>query len=67
MSKDCISVLKNNLLELADSDERDELQEIFSREIEIPQSNCFNVDEDPYSYRIDDYMTEETRKILLDE
>lgn len=67
MAKDCIDILKNNLLEIADSDDRPELQEIFSREIEIPVTGEYNVEEDPYSYRIDDYMTEETRKILLDE
>lgn len=61
---DCIDILKTNLMGIADSDQRDELQDILSLEIEIPPTGVFDVDEDVDSFNIDDYMTDETRKRL---
>lgn len=57
--------LKNNLYKLAaDDKERSELDEIFAREIEIPQSGCYDIDEDPDWFCFEDYMTSDTKKKL---
>lgn len=77
MAKDCIDILKNKMLELSNEEEKQELQEIFSREIEIPQSKCFDIENDTTKYEedlndsfncgpidsflIDDYLTDEAR------
>lgn len=63
---DCIQILKDNLMAISDSSQREELQEIFAKEIEIPVSGCYDVDsdEDNDYYLIDDYITDETKKEL---
>lgn len=60
---DCIDILKTNLMSIAD-DQKDEIQDILSLEIEIPPTGTFDIDEDVDSFNIDDYMTDETRKRL---
>ena len=60
---DCIDILKTNLMNIAD-DQKDEIQDILSLEIEIPPTGTFDIDEDVDSFNIDDYMTDETRKRL---
>jgi len=61
---DCIDILKTNLMGIVNSEQKDEIQDILSLEIEIPPTGTFDIDEDVDSFNIDDYMTEETRKRL---
>lgn len=68
MAKDCTDILKENMMKLvSSSDQRDELQEIFSKEIEIPPTNEFDIskaDDDFITLEdlIDNYFTEEDKK-----
>ena len=66
--KDCIDILKENMMKLTTSEEqRTELQEIFSKEIEIPPTGTFDVnkaDDDFITLEdlIENYFTEEDKK-----
>ena len=66
MEKNCTDILKDNLMEIANAEQKEELQELFSKEIEIPPSGCFDVDSDPDYITLDtlfnDYMNEDDRK-----
>lgn len=64
MNKDCLDILKENLYTIASSDQKADMEQIFDREIEVPISGCFDIEEDEDYYCIEDYITEETKRKL---
>lgn len=64
--RDCIDILKENLWAMASADQRQDIQDILSREIEIPPSGKYDIDQDPDYIDLDtlisEYMTEEDKK-----
>ena len=68
MEKDCIDILKENMKSLVSSDQQEELDEIFRRELEIPPSGQFDISQDPDYITLEtifnEYMSEDDRKEL---
>ena len=66
MEKDCIDILKENMKSLVSSDQQEELDEIFKRELEIPPSGKFDISQDPDYITLEtifnEYMSEDDRK-----
>lgn len=62
MSKEVTDVLKENLLKMVSADQKQDLLDIFSREVEIPPTGELDVEtEEDEEWDLNDYIDDEWR------
>lgn len=64
MEKDCIQLLKEHMMNLASDEQKDELVNIFEKDIKFPESKCIDIDEEGDYFILDDLIDDEMLSIL---
>lgn len=54
----CLDKLTKNLMNIANAEEKEDIQKILAQEIEIPTTGEYNIEQDPDWFDINDYMSE---------
>lgn len=52
----CLDKLTKNLMNIANAEEKEDIQKILAQEIEIPTTGEYNIEQDPDWFDINDYM-----------
>ena len=55
---DKLEEMKKRLYDIANEEEKEEIQRIFAQEVEIPVSGQYDIESDPDWFDINDYLSE---------